>query len=334
MTQSISKLAEKTESEAAEWFAKHQDGESSEADSEFREWLGYSPDNRVAYERCMAAWIMSGALKNDSDIQSLIAEARDEIRSVNSYRRKLYTYTRPMQMAASLLMVVGLTFVVVSMLSGDTNYKTLKGGHEVVLLDDGSVVTLNTDTEILVDYTQEARTLTLVRGEAYFDVESDKTRPFLVNVEGSQVRALGTEFNVAFTQNQIDVDVTEGVVSIKSEAGASTPNDNLLATLAVGEAVNFAVNTQRVKFEGADVERINAWRERKIYFKDSRLIDAVNDYNRYLDYEIEILGDELKEEKVTGVFQTNDTSSFIFTLKHALNVKVRHDEGKVFLYRG
>ncbi len=331
--QSISSMADNVETEAAEWFVKHQGGEASESDVDFQAWLNAAPDNGIAYERCMAAWIMSDVLKYDRDIQGLMVEARKDIAPVYPFRKIISTYIKPMQMAASFIIVIGLASLGLFLFSGDSRYKTHTGQQQIVQLQDGSIVTLNTNTEIQVDYSAKVRRVTLLQGEVYFDVEPDTNRPFVVNVEGNRLHALGTEFNVIYSEEHIEVDVTEGVVAIKSGGIGIKEGENLLATLKLGEAANFIAGGSSIEFEPAEVERINAWREQKIYFKDNRLLDAVQDYNRYLDYEIEILGEDLKEEKVTGVFQTNDTSSFLFTLKHALNIKVRHRPGKVFLYR-
>src|SRR3954470_6159342 len=96
------------------------------------------------------------------------------------------------------------------------NYETRIGETRIVPLDDGSVVTLNTDSKIEVEYTEERRGITLVKGEALFDVAKNKARPFIVDAGGATVRAVGTSFSVTFLPNRpIQVLVREGEVEFK-----------------------------------------------------------------------------------------------------------------------
>src|SRR3546814_20916449 len=94
-------------------------------------------------------------------------------------------------------------------------------------LADGSKVTLNTATEIRVDYRARERIVRLVRGQALFDVAHAPDRPFSVIVAGRKVTALGTIFEVRFDKNRLKVTLLRGKVRIDEErvgqAGAAPP---------------------------------------------------------------------------------------------------------------
>lgn len=324
------------ETEAAAWFAKHRGSRTSEQDEAFQRWLAESAEHVSAYERCMAAWLMTDALSQDRDIMnirqsvqaSLTIKTTEHVRE-SGFLTRLYM---PRAIAAVSLLFLCLFIAKITLYPSAKTFTTKVGEQRLIKLDDGSQVTLNTNSELDVKYSSDTRELTLVKGEVYFDVAKDIQRPFVVSINESKVTAVGTAFNISFDPfvDSLAVDVTEGVVELSS----STKSTSIPVTqLKVGEAAKILDNGATVKSKPVEFERINAWRERKIYFKNTFLSEAVADYNRYLDYEIEIRDDTLKQEKVTGIFHAGDTSSFLFTLKLALQVKTRHEDGKLILYK-
>ncbi|WNO07618.1 FecR family protein [Teredinibacter sp. KSP-S5-2] len=324
------------ETEAAAWFAKHRGSRTSEQDEAFQQWLATSAEHVSAYERCMAAWLMTDALSQDLDIMNIRQSVQASLTTNTAEHTVKYGFLKhlytPRAIAAVSLLFLCLFIAKIALYPSAITYTTKVGEQRLIKLDDGSQVTLNTNSELKVKYSSDMRELTLVKGEVYFDVAKDRQRPFVVSIDESKVTAVGTAFNISFDPfvNSVAVDVTEGVV----ELTPSIDSVSLPATqLKVGEAASILDSGNTVKPKAVEFERINAWRERKIYFKNTSLSEAVADYNRYLDYEIEIRDDTLKQEKVTGIFHAGDTSSFLFTLKLALQVKTRHEDGKLILYK-
>lgn len=78
-----------------------------------------------------------------------------------------------------------------------TNFWVPRGGYYSVLLEDGTTVHLNAESELVYPsaFSKDVRTVSLV-GEAYFDVAHDAGRPFVVEVDGYSIEVLGTQFNV------------------------------------------------------------------------------------------------------------------------------------------
>src|SRR5262249_55442924 len=89
------------------------------------------------------------------------------------------------------------------------------GERSLVVLADGSKLTLNTSSAIHADFTGRERRVTLVRGEAYFDVAKDPTRPFIVTARSRNVIAVGTAFDVRLQDRQVKVTLVEGKVRVE-----------------------------------------------------------------------------------------------------------------------
>ena len=107
-----------------------------------------------------------------------------------------------------------------SMLLSDAGYATERGELRRVPLQDGSIVTLNTDSQIRVQMSKSSRTIQLSAGESFFEVASDASRPFFVEAGEASFRAVGTAFVVRRIEGQpVEITVQEGVVEITSPNG-------------------------------------------------------------------------------------------------------------------
>src|SRR5690606_7984015 len=122
------------------------------------------------------------------DQMSVLSEL-SEIFPLASYTppKKRSTWKPKLAIAAVtclLVSVMGLTLLVSPVMDAPTaaSYVTAVGEQSTIELEDGSTITLNTNTAISVLYSTTERQINLERGEALFTVESDRTRPFRVYV--------------------------------------------------------------------------------------------------------------------------------------------------------
>ncbi len=91
------------------------------------------------------------------------------------------------------------------------------------LLADGSMVEFKDGAEIMHDFSGRLRRVTLLRGEAHFQVAKDAERPFVVSAHGVEVRAVGTAFSVQIDAAAVEVVVTEGRVAVDAPRTTPTP---------------------------------------------------------------------------------------------------------------
>lgn len=180
-------------------------------------------------------------------------------------------------------------------------YVTGIGEQRSITLEDGSLVHLNTDSKVEVDFSAEARNLRLVRGEALFIVERDSTRPFTVTAGDTAVRAIGTQFNVRRNTAGTEVAVVEGTVQVTAmREHAGVPTQRLLA----GEQAQVMQGkiSPRSRQTGADPL---AWRQRRLIFHDARLANVAEEFNRYNRTKIRIEGDAAKDILLSGIFDAD-----------------------------
>ena len=180
------------------------------------------------------------------------------------------------------------------------NHVTARGEQRSLVLDDGTVVELNTSSEIRVDYNASARYVTLVRGEVFFDVQGDASRPFVVQAGDSEIRVHGTKFNVYMQMWETTVTVLEGNVTVltallsKDDADAigaiAEPDQANRSTservsLVGGERAIIDKETRRISTAPlTNLEQAVAWTDRRLVFDDSRLDQILSEFARYNEF--------------------------------------------------
>jgi len=213
---------------------------------------------------------------------------------------------------------------------GTQSYATAIGAQKTFALADGSIVALNTNSRIEVDLRKDGRDIHLLRGEAYFDVVHDKTRPFTVFANRYVVRDIGTAFAVhLLDKGLVNVRVTKGSVEIGASRKGSDATKSL-GILGAGQDVLFGRKILHAEtVSDAELSRKLAWRQGQLIYSGQALSDVVADISRYSDIEIELADPALKDLPVGGAFSVNQTDAILAALEnnfgiHAQWIDARH----------
>jgi transmembrane sensor len=214
-------------------------------------------------------------------------------------------------------------------------YSTAPGEQRRIALADGSQVELNTATQIRVEFTDRARRLTLVQGEALFFVKHDTQRPFEVRAGATNTRAVGTTFDVMYLRDRpnatTNVAVLEGHVQVQASTG-TLPAPQL--DLLTGQATTYAANGGLSPAQSADLSRISSWQSQRVEFRDVTLSNAVDEFNRYTTIPIRISDPSLDNIRVSGVFRFNDMTAFTKALRATFGIDARFQGQEVDLVHG
>lgn len=198
-------------------------------------------------------------------------------------------------------------------------FKTAIGEQLELTLADGSIASLNTDTQIDVRFSADQRTIHLLRGEAHFDVFKDPRRPLNVLVSGKSVQAVGTAFSVRKKSNtDIEVAVDEGLVAVyqvKTMAGEDTES-SLKASLDAGDVLT--IDNERphlAEFELNEMEDRLAWRKGMIVINDQTLNYVINEFGRYSEQKVLLADRNMGEIRVAGYFRLGDIDALLLALE-------------------
>lgn len=320
----LKKTANELDAEAAEWTARADRGLTAGEDRELDAWLASDVRAPGAFARMRALALSTErarALGADFDPNAFAP--------VQGWSRR-HAFQLGGAIAATLLVGLGGTW---QFLRSRGRFSTGKGETKVVALQDGSVVTLNTGSQIQVHYSQELRSVELIRGEALFDVAKDKARPFIVAAGDTSVRAVGTSFTVRNLEAApVQVLVREGIVDVFNSRTNEAPTRITANTLAqAGEGRAGPITARPLPV--AQVHRQMAWQNGQIAFEGETLEQAANEFSRYSDTRIVIADPTLAREEIAGLFKATDPVGFAKTIAISLNAHADVTEGEVRLTR-
>ena len=301
-----------TEEAAARWLLRQEEsGWSQENQAELDAWLAAAPENKVAYWRLEHGWRKVGRL----------AALRGPPLPARLERRPLGTW-RPMAVAAGIAgcLVAGALIWPAPGLLGHKTYETEVGGRETVPLADGTKVELNTQTSLRAAVTAKSREVWLDKGEAYFEVAHDPTRPFVVHAGAKTVTVLGTKFSVRRNGDQVEVAVVEGRVRVADTASvAATPPLVLTrGDTAIAEGPSMIVAPKSVERVASEL----SWRQGLLTFDQSTLADAAGEFNRYNRKKLVIAEGPIGQMRIGGSFEAENVDAFARLLQRAYGLKV------------
>ncbi|NIF85466.1 DUF4880 domain-containing protein [Comamonas sp. Tr-654] len=196
-------------------------------------------------------------------------------------------------------------------------------GHRetrVIELPDGSSVTLNIDSSLQVHYYPGRREILLDKGEAFFRVAADASRPFTVDSGASQVKVVGTAFNVRAAPPQIVIKVLEGKVEVRPDRHASLGR---VLRMGPGSGLSIDPATGQTSDLRASAATVGDWRTGQIQFQRAPLGDVVLELSRYLGQPVELASQDLARQSVSGVLSTASPQLFLQALPELLPLRVQ-----------
>ena len=192
--------------------------------------------------------------------------------------------------------------------------ETLTGMEYTLALSDGSLVYLNAETSVKypVVFGGSERMVEL-DGEAYFEVAKDASRPFIVRMNGVDVKVTGTSFNARAYRNEGKVVTTliEGRVEVNGKA------------IVPGEQARYEVEDGDLEVAKVDVEHFVAWKEGYFVFRNERLVDVMRTLARWYKVEYHFMDEASKDVRIGARFgRYNDMTPIIEMLRETELVDV------------
>lgn len=301
---------------AADWCVRLHFEECSDAQrAEFLRWYHADPAHAAEYANMCRIWQVSEQLPVVSAAPSM---------------------TRPRRRGQPLLARAAVLVLAVAgtwsagwawgVLPGEVRYFAAEQTRRQVQLPDLSRVDLNRLSGLLYLGYRHQRQVYLRDGEAFFDVQRDLDKPFVISADNASVRVTGTHFNVWTAPAQTVVTVTEGAVLVSRDDAGDERNQG--AELTAGMQAQ-ARHGRVAQLRRVDPARATAWRSGKLILDDVSLGEAIPQINRYLDVPLRLDGGDIAELRVGGIYDTADLGRLVAALPRILPVTLRRDEGVI-----
>ena len=372
------KLNEQIYQEACEWFVEFRSGDLDDSDRrQFDLWARKSPEHLAAYLEIAAIWSEGSALDSDRkrDAETLIAQSAVDVTNVVPLSERPRSDVSPAAVAKSdrqshrwyfspprvlLAASIAAVSVIAGLLIGYQRlqapiYTTTFGEERSITLEDGSVIDINSHSKIRIRYTADERNVDLLEGQALFHVAKNPARPFFVSSATTQVRAVGTEFDVYQKLGGTVVTVVEGRVAVlsRSDTGAGEVADPHAAVaprggtsdarkpqvggnppifLSAGEQVLVTPRTMQ-KADHPNIAIATAWTQRQLEFESASLSDVAEEFNRYNQRQLVIEDPTLYDFHISGVFSSSDPASLVRFLRERPGVRVTETRTEIRVSR-
>lgn len=271
----------------------------------FAAWLEVSPANAEAFQQVQSRW------QSPLLVQ---AAAQLETRRHNAARRP-NRLRRMLAIAASLLLACGAIVQSDLLLRLKADHVTAVGQRQSLELADGSHVLLNTDTAISSQIDERQRVTHLYRGEAYFDVVRDSSRPFEVKAGPVQVSVRGTAFAVRYLGDEAEVSVERGEVELHSRDGDTR------MSLGSGDSIRVGRNGFGNLVNHASAPQL-AWVQDRLVFDNRPLHEVLAELRRYYPGWIVSNSEQLNDLKVTGSYRLNDPLEVMRSLAQVTSARL------------
>ena len=200
-----------------------------------------------------------------------------------------------------------------------------RGGKFELKMADGTKVWLNSSSQLQFPavFAGKERRVKL-SGEAYFEVAKNKDMPFIVEVASSEVKVLGTHFNIrAYTD--------EGITPLEAtllEGSIKFTHAEKSMVLKPGEQANLAANGNLVLNKDVDVDDVTAWKNGFFNFKNRRLDFIMRELARWYDIEV-VYKDPIETIYIAEMPKNTNLSDALKALQLAGKIKFAIDGKRV-----
>ena len=275
--------------------------------------------SRIDLDQAWAEMLTKHHLLDDDEVTEKIAPPKISLKVQKKW-----------MIAAAILFLTGLGVLIgtQNQLFKDNllvhEFECPKGEMVKINLSDGTTVWLNSDSKLTMkqNFSPNHRELSFV-GEAYFNVQSDRKHPFIINVANRQVEVKGTVFNIRYYPEEelFQTSLEEGVVLVHS--------DNRLIELLPGEqlSINTATGKSQLK-KMSKVEDYSAWRTGKLMFENMPMENLMQLVERWYNHEIILDDPDLLNLKLSGVLKRNKSIEHfmkVLSLAQSIEYEIKED---------
>lgn len=298
---------------------------NSEENILIKEWISLSKENKNYYTNFSNLYKASNFQKDYKEIDVNKSwrkvETRIEKIKENKKVRKLIP-SKVWKVAAGLALLI--SFVTYQYLNTEIITITAKNNTKKVQLPDGSLVWLNQNSELSYHKKLSGKTRNIkLKGEGYFEVAKDPDKPFIVNLNNTQTKVLGTQFNLKENANkEVSLALIEGSVSF------STSIDTLI--VSPGENISTNIKGKLTKFINKDLNFMS-WKTGVLQFNETPLSKVLDDISKLYNVTFTIKNSEILENSLTIKFNKESLEDVLNTLKTLYGFELQLNKGNNYI---
>jgi transmembrane sensor len=300
---------------------------------EVDKWRAQHPENEKYYNHFKLIWQQSRELASASDVNEEEAWERFKKRTAENERPVIeLNSNRPnylFRIAAAIVVMAGVGWAVYFSMfrNRPEELVTVKAGAEALVdtLPDGSVVTLNRRSSISYPegFAHGASRPVTLRGEAFFDVQPDKSKPFVITVNDVTVTVVGTSFNIKSNESSTEVIVETGLVEVEKSTE--------MVKLHPQEKVIVHKEKNKLEKELSGDELYKYYRTGKLVCNDIPLSEVISKLNEVYNTRIIIENKKLADQKFNTTLELKSLSADLHVIRETFSCTIHQDGDTLIL---
>ncbi len=311
---------------------------SDEQNILLEQWLTASADNQKYFEQSQSVWNLADVPSTfNPDVEAAWKSVEAKLNlsgsELNETSGRVISIAKPKfnfyKIAAAVVVLLGISTVIYQTLKGPSmlEVSTLANETKEIILPDNSKIILNENSKVTypAEFASNVRNIDL-QGEAFFEVEKDPSKPFIVTTYSTYTKVLGTSFNIdAPSANEM---ISVSVATGKVEVGIS--NTNTSVKLLPGNAAIVNPNDASIDKKSVSVTNVYAWNSKQLVFEDQTLDILINDLENYFNVNINADANILNCH-FTGSFSKPDLTEILNVLELTNGIKAERSGDTIVL---
>lgn len=304
------------------------------------EWLKSDTQNAEIFKQIQKTWNLIEEQKIKStintdqewaelqikmEVPAFEKEIPGKVVQLNSKRNSIKSFLQnSWKVAAAITVLLVSSFLLYFYISKPANITVMAQASNIEqVLPDGSIVSLHKGSQLVYPEKFSSRTRNVeLKGEAYFNVAHNKTKPFIVASGDARIEVLGTQFNVntSKTSDAMEVVLTSGKVSVYYK---TNPENNVV--LAPGEKAELNIASNKILKSSNTDPNYMAWKTRKLVFDNETLSEVINTLQNVYETPIKLTTAQLSLCRVTASFNDQSLASVLQVLKETLELQIKEN---------
>jgi transmembrane sensor len=298
------------------------------------DWIGTSEDNQKVFDQSKLIFEGVTSLKNQQKVDVDAAWRKLNIKSEVTDNQKVKPVVKLnwvnnfLKIAAVLVVLFGLWFVAAKQFVVPKNdvlsFKTDNISVEKIL-PDGTKILLSKNSSITYPNVFEGDTREInLEGEAFFDVHHDAAHPFIIHAQGTDIKVLGTSFNVKAYNAQVQVVVKTGRVRFSK--------NDAEVILEKGQKAELLPNSRTIIKSEVQEEKITIEQNTFSFnFEKTSLVKVAEQLNQTFGKKILFENNKIKNCKLTASFQQEDFDDIVHIIAETFNLKIENQKDLIIL---
>jgi ferric-dicitrate binding protein FerR (iron transport regulator) len=256
-------------------------------------------------------------------ISGVINKYQEDTKIIELKKSKFYFWKIAAAITIFILIGGGLFYTFTS------NKTTITSDLDIfeTILPDGSKITLNKNSEVSYNsnFNKDSRTLKL-QGEAFFEVEHNLNKSFIIEANNVFIEVVGTEFFVKTSENNTEVIVKEGKVKVYN---SQTKSDTIYLT--AGEKSDFSAKTDIIEKSENKEENYLSWKTKIFKFENTEFDEVIKYFEDAYNIDIELKNPGISKCRISGTFENQSLESIFSVIESFLNITIENNNNKYII---